>query len=222
MGVNSKVRVIVVDDSAVFRAAIATGLAKHPSIDVVAVAKDAVDARDKILRFKPDVLTLDVQMPNINGIQFLKMMMPQRPMPVVVVSAVDGIVFEALHAGAVDFVEKPSGGKAGMQNFTSDLAEKVIVASGAKTKGVKMTNVEQKINVSSLFQGGLIVIGASTGGTEATSQVLKVLPKNMPGIVVTQHMPEIFTDMYAKRLDRECAMRVTEAVNNDVVERNRV
>ncbi len=223
---NNKVWVLVVDDSSLFRTAISRGLDSDPSIEVVAVAKDAVDARDKILQYKPDVLTLDIQMPNINGIQFLKMMMPQRPMPVIVVSAVDGIVFEALHAGAVDFVQKPSGGNSAMQSFTSELAEKIIVASNAKTSGLPGTKRSADSGASPVSNvaayNGLIVIGASTGGTEATSRILKQLPKNMPGIVVTQHMPEIFTEMYAKRIDKECSMSASEAKDGDIVKRGHV
>ncbi len=222
---NCKVRVVVVDDSALFRTAIARGLSAHPEIEVVAVAEDAIKARDMILKHKPDVLTLDIQMPKINGIQFLKMMMPQRPMPVIAVSALDGIVFEALHAGAVDFVQKPSGGNSAMQKFTADLAEKVVGAANAKTSQIIASGSPGSVGVGMAgvsSYNGLIVIGASTGGTEATSSILKRFPNNMPGIVVTQHMPEVFTDMYAKRIDKECAMSASEAKDGDVVKRGHV
>ena len=220
-----RIRVLVVDDSVFFRTAISKGLELHPDIEVIGTASSAFEARDKIVQMKPDVLTLDVEMPKINGIQLLKMMMPQRPMPVVVVSAVDGIVFEALHAGAVDFVEKPGrGGSAAMKAFTEDLAEKVVIASkvtfdkeGKKTvQGNTPAGVVRR-TAAVPAKDRLIAIGASTGGTEATSAILKTLPASMPGIVITQHMPPTFTKMYAQRLDRECALSVKEAEDGDQV-----
>lgn len=225
---NKKISVLVVDDSLVFRTAIANGLAKNPAIHVAGTAASAYEARDKILQLKPDVLTLDVEMPKMSGIEFLKILMPQYPMPVVVVSAVDGVVFEALRVGAVDFVEKPSGSTTTMATFTEDLANKIIIASKATVRGGVRRPVpnntttaakpaaRQRLAPTSNLSG-LIAIGASTGGTEATSNILKVLPEKMPGLVITQHMPPVFTKMYAQRLDRESALSVKEAEDGDIV-----
>ncbi len=221
---NGKIKVLVVDDSLFYRTAISNHLRNHPKIEVVGTAENPYEARDKILTLKPDVMTLDVEMPRMNGIEFLKILMPQRPMPVVVVSSVDGIVFEALSAGAVDFVEKPSAAhRENMDEFAREVAEKVIVASKARLKSVQKSvplvtrgqeNIERRGNFRTY---GLIALGASTGGTEATSLFLKNLPASIPGMVVTQHMPPVFTKMYAQRLDKECALSVKEAEENDVI-----
>ena len=229
---KKKITVLVVDDSLFFRTAISSGLAKNPAIQVVGTAASAYEARDKIQQLNPDVLTLDVEMPGMSGIDFLKVLMPQHPMPVVVVSAVDGIVFEALRVGAVDFVEKPSGGKEGLDRFTKDLASKVVVAAISSLKRPRSsapaapTTAEKRPVAQPAMPaagsvarlGGLVAIGASTGGTEATSALLKALPARMPGIVITQHMPPVFTKMYAQRLDRETKLTVKEAEDGDVVQ----
>lgn len=217
---NNKIKVLVVDDSLFFRTAIANGLSSNPNLKVVGTAASAFEARDKINELNPDVMTLDVEMPQMNGIEFLKILMPQNPMPVVVVSAVNGIVFEAFKAGAVDFVVKPSSAKPdNMGGFCNDLAGKILIAASARLKSGK-TDVQSaapRILGPIKNTGGIIALGASTGGTEATSTILKALPATIPGMVVTQHMPPVFTKMYAQRLDKECALSVKEAENNDII-----
>lgn len=225
-----KVRLLIVDDSAVFRTTIAKVFDQHPTVEVVGMATNPYEARDKILTLKPDVMTLDVEMPRMNGIDFLKILMPQKPMPVIVVSSLSGIVFDAMHAGAVDFVQKPSSsGKAEMNRFTEEIADKVAIASDVYRKRARSPQMRPPIpaqpakpsgianNNKLLRTNGLIAIGASTGGTEATSAILKRLPRNIPGMVITQHMPPVFTDLYAKRMDREGQLSVKEAADFDVV-----
>ena len=192
IGNENKIKLLIVDDSVFYRTAIANSLINHPKIQVVGTAENPFDAKDKILALKPDVMTLDVEMPKMSGIDFLKIMMPQRPMPVVVVSSVSGIVFEAMRAGAVDFVAKPSAGQKGcLESFTQEIAAKIVIASKASMKrfqrpakpaaNTKTVNVAPGVTVGNPH--GLIALGASTGGTEATSVILRRLPKNIPGDV---------------------------------------
>lgn len=236
MSAMKRIRVLVVDDSIMFRTAICKGLEQDPQIEVVGTAFNTYNARDKIMELKPDVVTLDVEMPGMSGIEFLKILMPQHPLPVIVVSAVDGIVFEAMRAGAVDFVAKPEAG--GMPAFIKDLAAKIKVASVARlnrpvARSSGTPNVQMSSHSSSSLSAPgasltqnlkgnwdpntLLAIGASTGGTEATSQLLKALPAGLPGMVITQHMPPVFTRMYAERLDRECKYVVSEAKDGVVL-----
>lgn len=226
-----KLRLLIVDDSALFRTMIAKVFERHPTIEVVGMATNPFEARDKILSLRPDVMTLDVEMPRMNGIEFLKILMPQRPMPVIVVSTLSGIVFDAMHAGAVDFVQKPpSSSKADLDRFTQEIADKVAIASDVyrRQAGARQTRTPipaqpasplavPKLSGAGLRTRGLIALGASTGGTEATSAILKRLPRNIPGMVITQHMPPVFTDLYAKRMDREGDLTVKEAEEFDVI-----
>lgn len=220
MSIKKRVRVLVVDDSLVFRETIARGIAADQGIEVVATASDAYSARDRIIEFEPDVMTLDVEMPKMNGIEFLKKLMPQYPIPVVVVSAVSDNVFDALNAGAVDFVTKPDmrNGR-GIDSLINELIIKIKIASTAKVGhwkneaafGAGVGRVEAGID------NKLIAIGASTGGTEAIYNVLKAFPRDMPGIVIVQHMPPVFTKMYAERLNNSCVVEVKEAQDGDRV-----
>lgn len=215
--INKKVRVLVVDDSLVFRETIARGLDRDPGIEVVGTARDAYDARDKIIQFEPDVMTLDVEMPRMNGIEFLRRLMPQYPMPVVMVSAVNENVFEALDAGAVDFVRKPDGsGNLGLESLISELNIKVKIASLARVSHWKKSMDRSPIE-KSIAQNNrrVLVIGASTGGTEATARIVQVFPRDFPGTLIVQHMPAGFTRMYAERLNRQCLMEVKEAEDKD-------
>ncbi|MDD4075697.1 MAG: chemotaxis response regulator protein-glutamate methylesterase [Eubacteriales bacterium] len=218
---QKRIRTIIVDDSALFRTAISRGLRARADIEVIATAANAADAEEKICRLNPDVVTLDVEMPGMNGLDFLKLLMPKHPVRVVVVSAANGIVFEAIRAGAVDFVAKPEAGDT--LAFIDSLAEQIVAASEARIPepaAVKNPKAREGAGASQSLTRritaawnprSLVAIGASTGGTEAISAVLKALPGNMPGIVITQHMPPVFTRMYAERLDKECAMSVQEA-----------
>jgi two-component system chemotaxis response regulator CheB len=171
MLLKRKIKVLIVDDSVFFRNVISKELSKDPTIDVVGAAADAFDARDKILELDPDVLTLDVEMPKMNGIEFLKKLMPQYPIPVVVVSAVSGNVFDALDAGAVDFVTKPDTTKSeSFNSFLQELIVKIKIASTAKVGHFKKKdtdNVSTLTGTSAKTNDIVIAIGASTGGTEA-------------------------------------------------------
>lgn len=222
---EKKIKVLVIDDSIIFRRVISKYLEEDPELEVVETAKDSYDARDKVLQFKPDVLTLDIEMPGINGIEFLKALMSQCPIPTIVISAANDKCFEALSAGAVDFVDKPTSNT--MNEFAIDLVSKIKEASVAKIdtkKSVAKLNrlVEQKTNTRKTTNitnndEKIIAIGASMGGVEAVSKVLKALPLGLPGIVITQHMPPIFTKKYSERLDRECIIDVSEARHGEVV-----
>jgi two-component system, chemotaxis family, protein-glutamate methylesterase/glutaminase len=213
-----RIRVIVVDDSLMMREAIAAGLAEDAGLKVVGKASDPYEARDMIVDLEPDVLTLDVEMPRMNGIDFLKLLMPQYPMPVVVVSSLSNIVFEALNAGAVDFVAKPGARSSREVNaFIQELVVKIKIASLAKVAHMKRPAPEKRIAGKNSCNKMLIAIGASTGGTEATLQVLKSFPPDMPGTLIVQHMPPVFTKMYADRLNGACLMQVKEAQDGDVV-----
>jgi two-component system chemotaxis response regulator CheB len=217
-----RIRVVVVDDSLVMREAIAAGLSEDKGLEVVGRASNPYEARDMIVDLEPDVLTLDVEMPRMNGIEFLKLLMPQYPMPVVVVSSLSNIVFEALNAGAVDFVAKPGARSSREVNaFIQELIVKIKIASLAKVAHMKRPVSAERIAGSRGDPSTLIAVGASTGGTEATLQVLKAFPPDMPGVVIVQHMPPVFTKMYAERLNASCLMQVKEAQDGDVVEAGR-
>lgn len=224
MRLIKKIKVLVVDDSLVFRETLARGIAEDFGIDVVGTAADPFMARDKILELEPDVITLDVEMPKMNGIDFLKKLMPQYPLPVVVVSAVSSNVFDALNAGAVDFVTKPDVYKAGgINSFINELIIKIKIASTAKVGSYKKEFIPAKSITHNEFRGDTIIaIGASTGGTEAIYEVIKAFPRNMPGIVIVQHMPPVFTRMYAERLNNSCILEVKEAQDGDAIQSGRV
>ncbi|MGI5962417.1 MAG: protein-glutamate methylesterase/protein-glutamine glutaminase [Lawsonibacter sp.] len=223
------IRVLVVDDSMVARSLITNGLAKHPRIEVVGTAINAIDAKTKIARLSPDVMTLDVEMPGTNGIEFLKQYLPQHPLPVILVSSLNLRVFDALAAGAVDFVRKPDGTES-RDSFLRSLTQKILVASHAKVHRTAPSPASAAAkpipplgtNASNTLDHTIIGLGASTGGTEATLEVLKRLPADIPGMVVVQHMPVGFTKMYADRLNRICQMEVREAKNGDEVHRGLV
>lgn len=219
MKFSRKIKVLIVDDSPLFREFLAKGLAADSGMEVVAAAKDAFDARDKIIEFEPDVMILDVEMPKMNGIEFLKRLMPQYPLPVVVISGANDHVFDALDAGAVDFIAKPDlGSGRSLETFINELKIKVKVASLANMsswKSARSNHTAIKSVDDSRIK--LIAIGASTGGTEATYSILKELPPNMPGIVIVQHMPPVFTRMYAERLNKSVRLEVKEAEHGDVV-----
>lgn len=215
------IRVLVVDDSRLFQTLLVQNLNQDPAINVVATAKDPFEARDAILAYKPDVMTLDVELPRMNGIEFLRKLMPQYPLPVVVISALSDKVFDALNAGAVDFVAKPVvSSQEQLENFMKkELLVKVKIASTVKISNIKNTVLEQ--GQHHYYRKGnqelIVAIGASTGGTEAIFAVAKELGTDIPGIVVVQHMPPGFTQMYAKRLDNQCRIRVKEARTGDRV-----
>lgn len=292
---DHKIRVFIVDDSSVFVKFLKENLVTaDPRIEIVGTAMSASEAMRKIPTVNPDVVTMDIEMPRTNGIEFLKELLPCHPVPVILVSSLSVNVFDALATGAVDFVKKPDmSHNYSSRIFITNLATKILIASTASVKIPKgfgepasvhslpkiMQDIQkervpqtQGIPVSRSLQGissvgvgvgdqndiispeasvnsrsdslcnltgnlltdlkittsnprlnnMIIALGASTGGTEATLQILQQLPSNTPGIVITQHMPEGFTSMYAKRLNRLCKMDVKEAVDGDVVSRGKI
>ncbi len=221
---SKKIKVLIVDDSVFFRKFLIDNLAKQSSLEIVGYAINAYDAKLKIPKLKPDVLTLDIEMPGMTGIDFLKQLMVENPLPVLLVSSLNISVFDALAAGAVDFVRKPNvNSKNSLDQFIAELSRKIVVASYSKVRihaPVRSNSVTplKSTSVSALKRNSMIIaIGASTGGTEATLAILKQLPQNVPGIVVTQHMPPGFTKMYAERLNKICRITVKEAKNGDPI-----
>lgn len=228
------IRVLVIDDSTLVRNILTNGLNKDPGIEVVGSSPDPYSARDKIVQLRPDVLTLDVEMPIMDGVEFLRRLMPQYPLPVVMVSSLTQrgkqITLEALEAGAVDFVSKPSIDLArGLESMMTELCTKVKIASTAnvshwKNKRALLPSQKHLQPPKSLSESTdkVIAIGASTGGTEAIRNVISCLPASTPGIVIVQHMPAGFTKMFADRLNNTCAMQVKEAETGDRVMAGRV
>lgn len=222
---GKKIRVLVVDDSIVARKTIMEGLSNSPKLEVVGYAINARDARKKVEQLCPDVMTCDVQMPGMSGIEFLKQLLPEHPLPVVLCSSLNLKVFDALHAGAVDFVRKPDGVES-REQFVTSLVQKVTVAAQARVRRPRAVR-EPEAPVTPLASLGalsgapqyIVGLGASTGGTEATLEVMKRLPEDIPGMVIVQHMPPGFTKMYADRLNRLCRMEVREATNGDKITR---
>jgi len=220
--INKKIRVLVVDDSAMFRNVLSTALNAAPDIEVIGTAVDPVDAKEKILKMKPDVITLDVEMPKMNGIEFLKRFLPTYKIAAIVITASAVEAFEAIRAGAVDYMKKPSRGE--MAVFNDGLRESVRAASKARlglgnqhVSGAAAQSVRSSILNIAHNTNKIIAIGASTGGTDAIQVVVENLPKTTPGIVIVQHMPAGFTKMYADRLNRVCQMEVKEAEDGDKV-----
>ncbi|RKI42948.1 chemotaxis response regulator protein-glutamate methylesterase [bacterium D16-51] len=213
------IKVLIVDDSMVFRELLVQNLSRDPSIQVVGTAKDPFEARDAILALHPDVMTLDVELPRMNGIEFLRKLMPQYPLPVVVISALSDKVFDAMDAGAVDFVAKPAlPGRAQLEEFIkNELLVKIKIASTAKVGSRKSVVMQQQPSYSGKKSNLVVAIGASTGGTEAIFSVAKGFGPDIPGIVVVQHMPPGFTEMYAQRLNTQTRLRVKEARTGDRV-----
>lgn len=215
-----KIKLLIVDDSLVFREILARGISSDPDIEVVAKAINPYDARDKILEYRPDVMTCDLQMPKMNGVEFIRKLMPQYPLPVVVVSSVSEAVFEALNAGAVDFVTKPDLQSAmNVAGFINELIIKIKIASKAKVPDQAGTFITQAAGgKENLNYIKLIAIGASTGGTEAIFQILRALPPSMPGIIIVQHIPPVFSKMFAERLNDFTRLRAKEAETGDYAE----
>ncbi len=231
---GGKVRVLVVDDSPLMRQMLTSILSSDPDIEVVGQAADAYQAREQIKALNPDVLTLDVEMPGMNGIQFLSNLMRLRPMPVVMVSALTSegstATLDALELGAVDFIEKPKvKSEAVLNNYTRGIIEKVKNASRARvqnfrphvaaapvpprpattaTPGSSMQRLQSRMSVTS---GKMVAIGSSTGGTEALKEVLTRFPADMPPVVITQHIPPAFSASFAERMNMICEMTVAQA-----------
>ena len=229
MIMDHKLKLMVVDDSPLFRTWLIRSLSEDDRFQVVGYAVNALDAQEKIPLLQPDMLTLDIEMPGMSGIEFLKQLLPVHPIPVILVSSLNLRVFDALEAGAVDFVRKPDEANGlSKEIFLSMLRSKLLVAAAshvhlpsvpASPQAAKKRIVSPLTAAGNPFaaasQETVIAIGASTGGTEAILEVVKNFPADTPGVVITQHMPAGFTAMYADRLNRICKMEVREAKNGD-------
>jgi two-component system chemotaxis response regulator CheB len=222
------IRVLIVDDSAVMRHMLTELLGCYDDLEVVGTAHDPYIAREKIKTLNPDVLTLDVEMPRMDGLTFLDRLMRLRPMPVVMVSSLTKknaeTTFRALELGAVDFVTKPrSNTGAELAEYGELLAEKLRAAAkaGVRQGGAGKTDSRPLPEVSPILPEQLIVIGASTGGTEALREILCRFPEETPPILVVQHMPEMFTNLFARRLDGLCRIGVEEAKHGGRIVRGR-
>jgi two-component system, chemotaxis family, protein-glutamate methylesterase/glutaminase len=233
---SPKIRVLIVDDSALMRQALATLLGRDPQIEVVGVAADPIIAREKILALRPDVLTLDVEMPRMDGLTFLERLMRAHPMPVVMVSSLTEsgceTTLRALELGAVDFLTKP---RVDLREHLDELAQEVggKVKAAARARVLRREVREVRPAGAGVGRGTptrpavssamirttdrLVAVGASTGGTEALKDFLTAMPANAPGIVIVQHMPEKFTRSFAERCDQLCTIRVKEAEDGDRV-----
>ncbi len=221
---NATVKVMIVDDSAIVRKILTQELSRRAGIEVVGTAPDCIIARDKIARLQPDVLTLDVEMPRMDGITFLRELMQDHPMPVIMLSSItpEGSqkAIEALAAGAVEVFHKPDG-SCSVGDVCNNLAEKIRAVAKAKVRkpastvsrpAIAKRRLDPVVATTTIF-----AIGASTGGVQALHCVLSALPPNAPGTVVVQHMPPQFTASFAQRLNNECAVHVKEAENGDLV-----
>ncbi|ASM51440.1 two-component system, chemotaxis family, response regulator CheB [Pseudoalteromonas espejiana DSM 9414] len=216
------VKVLIIDDSPLIRRLLSEILSQANDIEVVGCAEDPYQAREMIKLLNPDVLTLDVEMPKMDGISFLRNLMRLRPMPVVMISTLtqqgSPITLEALELGAVDFIAKPTVNvKEQMSQYAFVVQQKVRVAAGARVRSFKKSTAATEVlpTNAQFLLNKVIAIGASTGGTEAIKEVLIKMPTNCPPIVITQHIPPVFSTSFAQRMDRTCAINVKEAEHGD-------
>ncbi|WP_417511959.1 protein-glutamate methylesterase/protein-glutamine glutaminase [Methylophaga sp.] len=231
-----KISVIVIDDSALVRKLLTEILNSDPELEVVATAGDPYQARDKIKQFNPDVLTLDVEMPKMDGVTFLRNLMRLRPMPVVMVSTLTEkgaqITLEAMALGASDFVEKPKLDLSQtLSSYSEEIISKIKAAAGVQPQQLTtkaMLEVEERLTADAVIAKStkniplkttekIVAIGASTGGTEAIKTVLCALPANAPGIVITQHIPASFSAPFAERVNKMSALNVSQAIDGEQI-----
>lgn len=220
-----KIRVLVIDDSALIRSILQEVINSFPDMEAVGAASNPLLAREMIKSLNPDVLTLDVEMPQMDGLTFLEKLMHLRPMPVLMISSLtesgSEAALRALELGAVDFLPKPKLGIVeGIQEYTDVIAEKIRVAYGTKIHSRNQVSQETPVSLPSLGSRistteKIIAVGASTGGTEAIKEFLIRMPPDAPGIVIVQHMPEAFTKTFANRLDTLCKIKVVESEGNE-------
>jgi len=232
------IKVLIIDDSALVRQMLTSIFDAATGIEVVGTAQDPIIARNKIKQLNPDVLTLDVEMPRMDGLTFLANLMRLRPMPVVMVSSLTqkgaDVTLDALELGAVDFVSKPSALGSGLEQYADEIIAKVRMAAGARVSARKHSTIAKASPVSANQSADavlskqtrrghfrttekIIALGASTGGTEATAQVLAALPSGFPAIVISQHLPVAFSASYATRLDNNCQMKVKLAEHGEQI-----
>ncbi|MFC1734483.1 chemotaxis response regulator protein-glutamate methylesterase [Candidatus Hydrogenedentota bacterium] len=223
------IKVLIVDDSATVRRIFSSELDRNSEIEVIGAAPDPYVARDKIVRLKPDVITLDIEMPRMDGVTFLKKLMHHYPLPTIIVSSLTrkggDLALEALSAGAVDVLCKP-GAAYSVGDMSIELIDKIKAAARVDMKKAMPSpspckSPTQRLSLTRTTNK-VVAIGASTGGTQALQSVLSKLPSNTPGIMVVQHMPEHFTRSFAERLNEVCAMEVKEAEDGDSVAPGRV
>ena len=232
-GPKPRVRVLIVDDSALVRRILTEVLSTDPGIEVIGTASDAYIARDKIKQLNPDVLTLDVEMPKMDGVTFLRNLMRLRPMPVVMVSSLTEhgaeVTLDALAVGAVDYLPKPKIDIAAtLTDYADELRAKIRSAATARVRPYTGAAVAPRLGVEAVLAktaarrqfrttDRIIAIGASTGGTEAIKEVLVQLPADTPGVVITQHIPKAFSTPFARRMDACCQMTVYEAQDGQMI-----
>ena len=214
------IKVLIVDDSMVFRSFLLRELSDYDDISIIGTAASAADAEEKIKSLKPQVVTLDVEMPGMNGIDFLKSSAVIKGLPVIVITSTPTSAFDALGAGAVDFARKPvMESNYDMKRFASSLHNMIVNARNAKPVAGRSSTVRQPIMQGSFRtapkKNAIIALGASTGGTDALVEVVKHFPADTPPVIIVQHMPAGFTKMYAARLDKECEMSCKEAEDGD-------
>ena len=219
------IKVLIVDDSAVVRKLLADALGHEPDIRVVGSAADPFVARDLILQHEPDVITLDIEMPRMDGLSFLRRIMQHRPMPVIIVSSItqrgSAASVEALQIGAIDVIAKP-GGPGSVGEVAEHIKRRIrALKSGPAPRfrkpSAEVVAIPQRLN-SRRANGSLILIGASTGGTQAIEGLLTRLPADVPPILIVQHMPPLFTKAFADRLDKVCPMKVIESAGGELIE----
>jgi len=226
MNNSPRIKVLVVDDSAIVRKILTDAISAERDLEVVGTAPDPYIARDKIVALEPDVLTLDIEMPRMDGLTFLKKLMTYRPMPVIVISSLGQAScqasLEALRVGAVEVLAKP-GGPYSVGELSASLAAKIRAAATARVRRPESAGAQthaepvEPVSARACRPDAVIAIGASTGGTEAILDVLARLPANCPGIVITQHIPPVFSHAFADRLNKTCPMEVKEACDGDTL-----
>ena len=223
----TKTRVLIVDDSALVRRILSEALSRDPELEVVGTAQDPYVAKDRINELKPDVLTLDVEMPRMHGLTFLRILMEKRPIPVVMVSSLTeagaDVTLQALELGAFDFVTKPKLDlNDGLGVLMPEIVEKVKAAARSRPRRRVAAESSELVKVAAPARLGrttqqIVAVGASTGGTEAVREFLSRMPADAPGTVIVQHMPQHFTRAFAQRLDAQCAPAVSEAIDGERV-----
>lgn len=232
---SDKIKVLIVDDSALVRQVLTSIINLSNEIEVVGVARDPFEARDKIKKLNPDVVTLDVEMPRMDGLTFLKNLMRLRPLPVVMISSLTeagaDVTLESLDVGAIDYIAKPKVDvKYGLEEYSREIIEKILIASKARPREyrpnavVKLSEkfdvgavVHKKTGISFKTTNKIIAIGASTGGTEAIKEVLEVMPADSPAIVVSQHIPAGFSRSFTERLNRISDMSICEPRDGETI-----